>query len=75
MSVDKLIWHILCMYGWILLASILFEQVHPKIFGSDNRSGTDNKGSRSGSVAGHDTAKSHYSFFDFEVKNFSDNIN
>ncbi len=45
MRVDMLLWHVLCGYGWMLIASILIEQVELKIWGSNDRSGTDNKGS------------------------------
>ncbi len=74
MRVDRLLWHVLCGYGWMLIGSILIKQVDLKIWGSNDHSGTDNKGSQSDSVAGRDTVEEHYSLFDFESKNYRDSF-
>ncbi len=71
MSVDRLIWKAGCMYGW-LIVSILWGEVQPKLFGSDDDSKTDNRGLRSGAVTGQDSNEEHWSFFEFETTNYRD---
>ncbi len=71
MIVDRLFWKARCVNVWLIVIN-LCGKVQPKLFGSNDESDTDNRGSRSGSVAGRDSNEAHWSFFEFETVNYGD---